>query len=86
MSVENVWQSFKQEIKNIGFGAGHSDASWNRELSKNLGINTVPSITGIVNGRIHHFRGEISLKNLREFARRLIPAKLTTEVVILLFY
>jgi DnaJ homolog subfamily C member 16 len=48
MSVDNVWQSFKQELKNIGFGAGHSDASWNRELAKVLGINTVPSICGIL--------------------------------------
>ena len=80
MSVDNVWQVFKQEIKNIGFGAGHSDASWNRELAKTLGISTVPSIVGIIDGRIVHFRGEYTVKNLREFARRLIPQKLVYEV------
>ena len=79
MSVDNVWQIFKQEIKNIGFGAGHSDASWNRELAKTLGISTVPSIVGIIDGRIVHFRGEYTVKNLREFARRLIPQKLVSE-------
>ena len=64
----------------LGFGVGHSDASWNRELSRNLGINQVPSIVGIINGRIHHFRGEFSLKNLREFARKLMPPKVVIEV------
>ena len=80
MSVDNVWQTFKQEIKSIGFGAGHSDASWNRELAKVLGISTVPSIVGVIDGRIVHFRGEYTLKNMREFARRHIPQKLVTEL------
>lgn len=78
--MDNVWQALKQEIKNVGFGAGHSDASWNRELTRILGVNTVPSIVGIVNGRIHHFRGEYTIKNMREFVRSLLPARLVTEV------
>lgn len=80
MRVQGTWQTFKQEIKNIGFGAGHSDASWNRELSRMLGISTVPSVVGIVNGRVHHFRGDFSLKGLREFARKLIPARTVAEL------
>lgn len=80
MAVDQVWEVLKKEIKNIGFGAGHSDASWNRELSKILGINTVPSIVGIINGRLYHFRGEYTIKNLREFVRKLIPSKLMLEV------
>lgn len=80
MTVESTWEQLKQEVKNIGFGAGHSDASWNRELSKTLGISTVPSIVGIVNFKVYHFSGEYNLKNLREFVRKLIPAKLITEV------
>jgi hypothetical protein len=35
---------------------------------------------GIINGRIVHFRGEYNVKNLREFARRLIPQKIVTEL------
>lgn len=59
-----------------GFGAGHSDASWNRELARILGISTVPSIVGIVNGRVYHFHGsDFTTKQLREFARKLIPAR-----------
>jgi hypothetical protein len=80
MAVDQVWEVLKQEIRGVGFGAGHSDASWNRELSKVLGINTVPSIVGVINGRVYHFRGEYTLKNLREFVRRLTPAKLMVEV------
>ncbi len=80
MAVDQVWEVLKQEIKSVGFGAGHSDASWNRELSKVLGINTVPSIVGIINRRVYHFRGEYTLKNLREFVRRLTPAKLMIQV------
>lgn len=80
MAVDQVWEVLKQEMKSIGFGAGHSDASWNRELSKALGINTVPSIVGVINGRVYHFRGEYTLKNLREFIRKLIPAKLIIQV------
>ena len=80
MSVDNVWQAFKPEIKLIGFGAGHSDASWNRELAKVLGITTVPSIVGVLDGKIFRFRGEYTVKNLREFARRLIPQKLVTHL------
>lgn len=80
MAVDQVWETLKEEIKSIGFGAGHSDASWNRELSKALSINTVPSIVGIINGRVYHFRGEYTLKNLREFVRNLMPSKLMLEV------
>lgn len=80
MHVDKEWEELKKEIKNIGIGAGHSDASWNRELSKALGISTVPSIAGIVNGRVYHFRGEYTLKNLREFVRGLIPSSLVTEL------
>ena len=80
MAVDKEWEELKKEIKNIGFGAGHSDASWNRELAKALGINTVPSIAGIINGRIYHFRGEYTLKNLREFVRGIIPSNLVTEL------
>lgn len=64
----------------LGFGAGHSDGSWNRELSRILGINTVPSVVGIINGRVHHFSGEYTLKNLKEFVRKLIPVKTVVEV------
>ena len=67
-------------IHHEGFGAGHSDASWNRELAKTLGISTVPSIVGIINGRVVHFRGDYTLKNLKEFVRKLIPARITVEV------
>lgn len=81
MTVESTWEQLKQEIKNIGFGAGHSDASWNRELSKTLGISTVPSIVGIINYKVYHFHGDYTLKNLREFVRKLIPSKLVTEVI-----
>ena len=80
INVESTWEQLKQEIKNIGFGAGHSDASWNRELSKMLGISTVPSIVGVINFKIYHFNGEFTIKNLREFVRKLIPNKLITEV------
>lgn len=80
MAVESIWLQFKQEVKNIGFGFGHSDASWNRELTRNLGISQVPSIVGIVNGRVHHFRGEFNLKNLRDFVRKLMPSKIVSEV------
>lgn len=45
-----------------------------------LGISNVPSIVGIINGRIHHFRGEFNIKNLRDFVRKLIPTKTVTEV------
>lgn len=80
MNVESTWEQLKQEIKNIGFGAGHSDASWNRELSKMLGISSVPSIVGVINFKVYHFHGEFTIKNLREFVRKLIPTKLITEV------
>ena len=72
MSVEPLWAEFKRDIKNAGFGVGHADASWNREMAKNLGITSVPSIVGVVNGRTRRFRGEFTLRNLREFARQLV--------------
>jgi energy-converting hydrogenase Eha subunit F len=67
-------------IYKSGIGAGHSDASWNRELSRNLGISTVPTIVGIINEKVYYFRGEYTLKNMKEFVRRLIPSKLIIEV------
>jgi hypothetical protein len=80
MHVEPVWQSLKQEIKKLGFGTGHSEASWNRELSRTLGLKSVPSLVGIVNGVVYHFSGEYSIKNMREFVRKLVPSKLVARV------
>ena len=50
-------------------------------MSKTLGINQVPSIVGVINGRIHHFRDDFTLKDLREFVRKLIPSRIAQEVV-----
>ncbi len=34
----------------------------------------------MINGRVHHFRGEYNVKSLREFARKLMPAKLVISL------
>lgn len=78
--IEPLWNEFKQELKNIGIGYGHLDASWNRELSRNLGINNVPSIVAIVNRKVFHFNGDYQLKAFREFVRNIFPSNLVTEV------
>lgn len=80
IAVENLWQTLRHELKNIGFGVGHSDASWNRELNKLLDVSKVPTIVAVINGRIRHFRGDYNLKEIREFVRRLLPSKLITQV------
>lgn len=80
MAVESLWQTLKQELKNIGFGVGHSDASWNRELNKLLEVRKVPTIVAVINGRVRHFRGDYNLKEIRSFVRHLLPSRLITQV------
>ncbi|RNA15524.1 dnaJ -like protein [Brachionus plicatilis] len=80
ITVENLWQALRQELKNIGFGVGHSDASWNRELNKLLEVRKVPTIVAVINGRVRHFRGDYNLREIREFVRNLLPSRLITQV------
>ena len=56
------------------------DASWNRELARNLAINSVPSIVAVINRKVFHFNGEFHLKSLREFVRNIFPNNLVAEV------
>ena len=79
--VEPLWNEFKEELKNIGIGVGHLDASWNRELASKLGINNVPSIVAIINRKIFHFSGDYHLKGFREFVRTIFPSNLVSEVI-----
>ena len=40
----------------------------------------MPSIVGIINQKVYQFNGEFTLKNLREFVRKLIPSKLVIDL------
>jgi hypothetical protein len=79
MTIEPIWSQVRDEVKKFGFGVSHSEASWNRELSRTLGINTVPYVVGILNGKVFHFRNEFTMKNLRDFVRKMLPSNLIVE-------
>lgn len=43
-------------------------------------VNTVPSIVGVVSGRVHTYTGQTSLDQLRAFVESLLPSNLVAEV------
>ena len=66
-------------FSDLGFGVVDVDYEYN--VVKRLKIPRIPSIGAVFNGRAVIFDAEeYSVKNLRDFTRRLLPADLLQQV------
>ena len=49
-------------------------------LANKLRISRIPSIVGVINGKLHHFSGRWGLYEIRDFIRSMFPADIITQV------
>ena len=66
----------------MGIGTVHANVA--RGLVYKLNIDSVPSVVVIINGRVKHMTGVLSIQGIRDFVRSTIPSY-TVQMVIALF-
>jgi len=62
------------------FHAGRSGG-----LASAVQVSTVPAIVGVINERLYHYKGTVSINSLIEFARGLFPTNFITKVCVVVF-
>lgn len=65
----------------VGIGIGTVHAAMNPAMVSELRLTNVPSIVGIINGRLSFFKGDVSMHHLRDFVRNLFPSNTVTQVL-----
>ncbi|KAM6928181.1 dnaJ homolog subfamily C member 16 [Xenentodon cancila] len=78
--IEPVWKETVQELEPLGVGVGVVDLGYERRLANQLGAHRVPSIIGLVNGRVTFFHQVVVREHLRQFVEDLLPQKLVERI------
>uniref|UniRef100_A0A8C4EXF5 DnaJ homolog subfamily C member 16 n=1 Tax=Dicentrarchus labrax TaxID=13489 RepID=A0A8C4EXF5_DICLA len=78
--IEPVWKETVQELEPLGVGIGIVDLGYERRLANQLGAHRVPSIIGLVNGRVTFFNQAVVREHLRQFIEDLLPQKLVEKI------
>ncbi|XP_076451608.1 dnaJ homolog subfamily C member 16-like [Babylonia areolata] len=74
MRMEHILEKLFEELESVGLCIATIHIHRNPDLASHLRIYNVPSLMGLVNGRVSHMKAEIiSLQALREFVRQLFP-------------
>ena len=68
-----------------GLGVGCVQVQLDHALANKLRISRIPSIVGVINGKLHHFGGKWGLYEIRDFIRSMFPSDLITQVRYLVF-
>ena len=63
-----------------GLGVGSVQVQLDHALANKLRISRIPSIVGVINGKLHHFGGKWGLYEIRDFIRSMFPSDLITQV------
>lgn len=63
-----------------GVGIGIVNLSYERRLANQLGVHRVPTIIGLVNGRVSFFHQAVVQEYLQQFIEDLLPHKLVEKV------
>ena len=60
---------------------GTVDSSYQPKVTRYCGIHRVPTIVGVVSGRVMHYGGHaLNSRNIKEFIRTIIPSGLAPTV------
>ncbi|XP_029006360.1 dnaJ homolog subfamily C member 16 [Betta splendens] len=78
--IEPVWKDTVQRLEPLGVGIGIVNLSYERRLASQLGVHRVPTIIGLVNGRVTFFHQAVVQEYLQHFIEDLLPYKLVEKV------
>lgn len=69
-----------QELQSIGIGVGSVHASHHHAISYHCGVDRVPAMVAVVDGRVFHYSGHLQARSIRNFIKNTIPPWVITEV------
>ncbi len=86
MFVESILNSFRncfcctQEVESHGVGLGSVHGNLHSRVTHYCGVAVVPSVVGVVSGRVVSYRGGVSVRSIKDFLESLLPSSIITEV------
>jgi hypothetical protein len=66
-TVEKTWVYTARDLKNHGVGTGTVNKDIDPELARLLGVRRLPDFVAVINGRLYHYNGAITMENLKSF-------------------
>lgn len=84
-AVKEIWEHSARDLKSQGVGIGLVNKNIDPRLATELGARKLPDFVAVVNSKLYHYTGAVSVKNLKNFVNGLFPKDLVHEVCCLIF-
>lgn len=78
--IEEMWEEASNSVKKVGVGIGIININRSPRLADALGVGRVPSIIGVINGRVMFFSEMVTVQGLKDFVLGLFPHGLIEKV------
>jgi thioredoxin-like negative regulator of GroEL len=63
-----------QEMTSLGVGLGSVHANHHPRVTTHCGVNQVPTVVGVVSGRVIHFHGNLrGVDTMQDFLNNILP-------------
>lgn len=73
-----------QEMIALGVGLGSVHANHHHRVTHHCGVSQVPTVVGVISGRVIHFHGKIrDSSTMQEFLERVLPPHVVLSVSVL---
>lgn len=84
--VQEVWDYASRELKALGLGTAQVNRDYDPQLARELGIRKLPDFVGVISGKLYHYAGMVTVKNLKDFVKGLFPDNLVPEVGLIFIF
>ena len=84
--IEEVWEQASSSMKKVGVGIGIINVNRSPRLVDALGAGRVPTIIGVINGRVMFYNDRVTVQGLKDFVMGLFPSGLIEKVKKHLFF
>lgn len=75
-----MWEEASNSVKKVGVGIGIININRSPRLADALGVGRVPSIIGVINGRVMFYSEMVTVQGLKDFVLGLFPHGLIEKV------
>lgn len=80
VQIEEVWEEASSSMKKVGLGIGIINVNRSPRLVDALGAGRVPTIIGVINGRVMFYNDRVTVQGLKDFVMGLFPSGLIEKV------
>ena len=78
--IEETWEQASNSMKKVGVGIGIININRSPRLVNALGAGRVPTIIGVINGRVMFYNDRVSVQGLKDFVMGIFPRGLIDKV------